>query len=355
VQVRLPLIAARFIREGAMTDSKKERNLLPFRRLTRFGARHSPSAALRSARIRRFVVDAALLVKGHAIPRSRLAIVVMACVVAVVPVSAFWSSKRVGRGTNGVGAESLQPEIKQAAGGENYLQMAHLIGTLISHETNAQVPGDRYREEDFIRQEIGSLMKEFGAEECNVLPEFVAEVDGFVRLFQDRDRDLIVCALVDKRDVLEHMRAILRRDHMPEDLAYMALVESGFEQSSASQEGAAGFWQFTEETARDYGMEVNDHVDERLDLSKSTEAASRYIRDLILEFGSGSSVMLAMAAYNSGPETVRRAVRSVKDPIKQRNFWYLYHVRALPEETRLYVPRVFAAILIGRNPKRFGF
>jgi membrane-bound lytic murein transglycosylase D len=142
---------------------------------------------------------------------------------------------------------------------------------------------------------------------------------------------------------------------MPEDLAYMALVESGFEQSSASQEGAVGFWQFTEETARDYGMEVNDRVDERLDLSKSTEAASRYIRDLILEFGSGSSVMLAMAAYNSGPETVRRAVRSVKDPIKQRNFWYLYQIRALPEETRKYVPRVFAAILIGRNPKRFGF
>jgi hypothetical protein len=355
VQVRLPLIVARFPREGAMTDSKKEWNLLPFRRLTRLGARHSPSAALRSARIRRFVVDAALLVKGHAIPRSRLAVVVMACVVAVVPVSAYWSSKHAVRGTKSVDMGSLRPETKRAAGGENYLQMAHLIGRLINYETNAQVPGDRYREEDFVKQEIDSLMKEFGAEECSVPPEFVAEVDRFIRLFQDRDRDLIVCALVDKHDVLERMRTILRRDHMPEDLAYMALVESGFEQSSASQEGAAGFWQFTEETARDYGMRVNDRVDDRLDLSKSTEAASRYIRDLILEFGSGSSVMLAMAAYNSGPETVRRAVRSVKDPIKQRNFWYLYQTQALPEETRLYVPRVFAAILIGRNPKRFGF
>jgi hypothetical protein len=338
-----------------MTEVKKEWNLLPFRVLTRIGAQQSPAATLRRARIRRFVVDAALLVKGHAVPRSKLAIAVMACAVAVVPVSAFFNGKHVRLGANTVDVGSHQVETKQAASGENYLQMVYLIDKLINHETDAQVVGDRYREEDFVRQEIGALMKEFGAEESTVPPEFVAEVDRFIKLFQDRDRDMIVCALVDKHDVLERMRTILRRDNMPEDLAYMALVESGFEPSSANQEGAAGFWQFTAETARNYGMQVNARVDDRLDLSKSTEAASRYIRDLILEFGSGSSVMLAMAAYNSGPETVRRAVRSVKDPIKQRNFWYLYQTQALPLETRLYVPRVFAAILIGRNPKLFGF
>jgi membrane-bound lytic murein transglycosylase D len=135
----------------------------------------------------------------------------------------------------------------------------------------------------------------------------------------------------------------------------MALVESGFMPSSTSRVGAVGIWQFTEETARELGMEVDESVDDRLDVSKSTTAACRYMRDLILDFGSGSSVMLAMAAYNSGAEKVRRAVRTVKDPIKQRNFWYLYQIRALPEETRMYVPKVFAAILIGRNPARFGF
>jgi membrane-bound lytic murein transglycosylase D len=66
--------------------------------------------------------------------------------------------------------------------------------------------------------------------------------------------------------------------------------------------------------------------------------------------------MLALAAYNSGASKVRQAVtRTVLDPIKQRNFWYLYRTRALPLETREYVPKVFAAILIGRNPRHFGF
>jgi membrane-bound lytic murein transglycosylase D len=66
--------------------------------------------------------------------------------------------------------------------------------------------------------------------------------------------------------------------------------------------------------------------------------------------------MLALAAYNLGPARVKQAVlKSVEDPIKQRNFWYLYRVRALPAETREFVPKVFAAIVVGRNPERFGF
>jgi membrane-bound lytic murein transglycosylase D len=92
-----------------------------------------------------------------------------------------------------------------------------------------------------------------------------------------------------------------------------------------------------------------------LNVVKSTQAACKYIRDLILDFGSGSSVMLALAAYNLGPSKVKQAIRRVEDPIKQRNFWYLYHVRALPSETREYVPKVIAAMIIGRQPKRYGF
>ncbi|MBP1599065.1 MAG: soluble lytic murein transglycosylase-like protein [Acidobacteria bacterium] len=96
-------------------------------------------------------------------------------------------------------------------------------------------------------------------------------------------------------------------------------------------------------------------MDDRLDARKSTGAAGRYIRELILDFGTGSSVMLALAAYNLGPGNVKRAVRKVDDPIKERNFWYLYRVRALPQETREYVPKIIAAMIIGRNPQRFGF
>jgi membrane-bound lytic murein transglycosylase D len=112
----------------------------------------------------------------------------------------------------------------------------------------------------------------------------------------------------------------------------------------------------TAATARAYGLRVNDSDDERADLNKSTRASCRYLKDLILDFGAGSSVMLALAAYNGGASKVKQAVaRTVRDPIQQRNFWYLYRSRALPKETGEYVPKVFAAILIGRSPRHFGF
>jgi len=71
--------------------------------------------------------------------------------------------------------------------------------------------------------------------------------------------------------------------------------------------------------------------------------------------GAGSSVMLALAAYNLGPSRVKTAVRKVQDPIKQRSFWYLYRLRAVPPETREYVPKVIAAMIIGRHPEQYGF
>jgi membrane-bound lytic murein transglycosylase D len=180
-------------------------------------------------------------------------------------------------------------------------------------------------------------------------------VKRFVDRYQTRDRASVERVAGSRREDFNLMRSIFEEQKLPPDLAYMVLVESAFITQSASPKGAAGLWQFTPATARAYGMKVGDEVDERLDLVKSTHAASKYIRDLILDFGAGSSVMLALAAYNLGPGKVRRAVRRVQDPIKQRNFWYLYRVRALPLETRQYVPKIVAAIIIGRNLEQFGF
>jgi membrane-bound lytic murein transglycosylase D len=158
------------------------------------------------------------------------------------------------------------------------------------------------------------------------------------------------------RKQIDTVRDIFEEEHLPPNLAYMAIVESSLSTESSSSAGAAGLWQFTAGTAKAYGLKVvQGGVDERLDVRKSTRAACRYIRELILDFGAGSSVMLALAAYNVGPSKVKQAIRRVTDPIKQRNFWYLYRVRALPEETREYVPKVIAVMIIARNPERFGF
>ncbi len=297
--------------------------------------------------------------KGRAMHRSRrryrLAVGILACLSLVAASYGYRQRGVLQQEIARISGPKAQLETRQAASGEEYLQLGRLINRVVNYGTPVQTMRSFFSEEEFIRQEMVGLMREFGAEEYEVPSEFLQEVSRFIRQYQVRDREVIAHALVDDRESLEHIKGILRRDNIPQDLAYMTLVESGFLRSTASEEGAAGIWQFTEATAREYGMEVSEGLDERLDLSKSTEAASRYIRDLILDFGTGSSVMLAIAAYNSGPEKVRRAVRNVKDPITQRNFWYLYQTHALPDETREYVPKVIAAIMIGRNPRHFGF
>jgi len=215
--------------------------------------------------------------------------------------------------------------------------------------------GARDEETDFIEDEIRLLMAEFGAQEYSIPLEFGQKVRFYIRRYRGKDRANMKRALGKERSTLEAMRTTLAENHLPPDLAYIVLVESGFRFKSRSHAGAAGPWQFVPPTARHYGLRVDKTVDERFDVEKSTVAASKYIRKLIADFGAGSSFMLALAAYNLGPTKVRRIIRRVENPIKQRDFWYLYRTRAFPEETREYVPKIFAAIIVGRNPERFGF
>ena len=212
-----------------------------------------------------------------------------------------------------------------------------------------------FEHEDFVEREIKALLKEFGAETYSVPPEFVSEVKRFIEQYQGPDRPSMERALGAARKSMETMRDIFEQNNLPPDLAYIVLVESALSNDSESSAGAAGLWQFTAATARGYGLRVSDGVDERLNTAKSTRAACKYIRELILDFGAGSSVMLALAAYNLGPAKVKAAIHKVSDPIKQRNFWYLYRVRAVPPETREYVPKVIAAMIIARHPTRYEF
>jgi len=212
-----------------------------------------------------------------------------------------------------------------------------------------------HQSEDPVEQNIRKLMEEFGAETYRVPPEFLEQVKRFIEQYQGRDRPHMEAALGRSRNDVATMRQILQQNHLPPDLAYMALVESAVSNANTSSAGAAGIWQFTPTTAKVYGLTVMKGLDERLDIRKSTQAACKLLRDLILDFGSGSSVMLALAAYNSGSARVKQGIRKVSDPIKQRSFWYLYRVRALPAETREYVPKVIAAMIIARDPHQFGF
>ena len=133
------------------------------------------------------------------------------------------------------------------------------------------------------------------------------------------------------------------------------MVESGFNPNAVNtKSGAAGMWQFMVPTAREYGLTINKYRDERKDPLKSTIAAGEYLLDLIGVFGK-SSVLLALASYNVGDGIVRYQLKKVYNPLEDRDFWYLFRKRALPEETRAYIPKIIASIIIHKNASQFGF
>jgi membrane-bound lytic murein transglycosylase D len=135
---------------------------------------------------------------------------------------------------------------------------------------------------------------------------------------------------------------------LPEELAFTAMIESGFNPIATSHAGARGLWQFMATTARRYGLRVDHWVDERLDPEKSTLAAAAYLRDLYNLFGSW---FLAQAAYNAGEGTIARAIRATGSS----DFWALARTSFLHSETKEFVPRILAATHIGREPIRYGF
>lgn len=135
------------------------------------------------------------------------------------------------------------------------------------------------------------------------------------------------------------LEPILQDEGIPPQMAAVVLVESGGRTTAMSPKGARGLWQIMPETARRYGLVVNETVDERLDLNKSTRAAARYLRDLYNQFGDWP---LALAAYNAGEDTVERAI----DRASRRDFSLIASAGLLPLETRNYVPAVLSAITI---------
>ncbi len=142
---------------------------------------------------------------------------------------------------------------------------------------------------------------------------------------------------------------------LPEDLVYLALIESGYSNTAVSRASAVGMWQFIASTGRRYGLRVDDWVDERRDPFKATDAAARYLADLKDEFGAW---YLAAAAYNAGPSRVSRGLSRLKgaSSYSDTTFFELSSSgRYLRLETRDYVPKLIAATLIAENPEGHGF
>jgi membrane-bound lytic murein transglycosylase D len=141
---------------------------------------------------------------------------------------------------------------------------------------------------------------------------------------------------------LPMIREIFREEGVPEDLAYLALVESHFHQDARSPAAALGLWQFIESTGRACGLRIDWWVDERLDPEASTRAAALHLKELYERFQDWE---LALAAYNAGPNGLERAIRRGAGS----DFWELAEGRVLRAETRRYVPKFYAALHLARS------
>jgi membrane-bound lytic murein transglycosylase D len=175
------------------------------------------------------------------------------------------------------------------------------------------------------------------------------DVLRLLNFYQNRGREIMEEGLKRSGMYVPLFREIFREEGVPLDLVYMAHVESHFKPNAYSRAKARGLWQFMLGTGKLYGLRQDWWIDERSDIVKSTHAAAQHLKDLYERFGDWH---LAMAAYNVGSRRIDRVRRRYG---RELDYWTMVKRRMLPRETRSFVPSILAALIIFRNPERYGF
>jgi membrane-bound lytic murein transglycosylase D len=191
---------------------------------------------------------------------------------------------------------------------------------------------------EYIPNEPNDIIKDrLSCIESEIPLTFNPFVRNFVDYFTIRNRKYTRMMISRENLYFPLFEKYLKKHNMPDELKYLAIVESGLKPTAVSHAGAAGLWQFMKPTGKDYGLTQTSYLDERLDPEKSTEAACRFLKQLHRSFGDWE---LALAAYNCGPGNVRKAIKKAGGGTK--TFWEVFPY--LPKETRGYVPSMTAVI-----------
>jgi membrane-bound lytic murein transglycosylase D len=233
-------------------------------------------------------------------------------------------------------------------------------------ETTALVPS----EEQVIEAELQDNGTElFTIEELKVKPDNASElalpdvdlplsdipltlnskVEYFLYYFQSKAKPSFSRWLSRSSRFLPMMKEILKREGMPEDLVYVAMIESGFHLQARSVANAVGPWQFISGTGRRYSLRIDQWIDERKDPVKATVAAGLYLKELYGMFN--GDWYLAAAGYNAGENKILRAISMYNTS----DFWEISRGSYLKRETKEYVPKLLAAAIIAKDPARYGF
>ena len=244
-----------------------------------------------------------------------------------------------------------------------------LVDRINAHEVTALAQGDGFSEKKYEPASIDELLKiatfpkpaadaetekavkdDLAATEHDVPIPQNDRVLAYVELFQGRLRDYIHESLTRGTKYLPMIHGVFKEAGLPLDLAYIPVIESGFKTNALSKASAKGPWQFMRATATEQGLKTDWYVDERSDQEKATIAAAKYLKVLHDMFD--GDWHLVLAAYNGGLGRLQRAMKRSGES----DFWDLSaSSRYLPKETREYVPLILAAIIVAKNPSRYGF
>ena len=175
-----------------------------------------------------------------------------------------------------------------------------------------------------------------------------SQVVSFLKAFQTIRHEGIQRALDRSLEFIENFKEIFRKNEIPEDLAYLPIIESGFRVDATSRARAKGSWQFMASTARLFGLRVDWQVDERLDPFKAAAAAARFMKRLYEEY---NDWYIVLACYNGGPRRIKKAMRT----LQTSDFFEINQSRHIRKETKNYVPAFLASLIIARSPQEYGF
>ncbi len=176
-----------------------------------------------------------------------------------------------------------------------------------------------------------------------------SKVEYFINFFQTNGRSWFSKWLSRSERYIPMMKDVLKKEGLPEDLVYLAMIESGFSTHAHSRASAVGPWQFIAGTGKRYSLRIDPWIDERRDPLKSTVAAAMYLKELYSLFN--KDWYLAAAGYNAGENKILRAINMYES----RDFWQLSRGDYLKRETKDYVPKLLAAAIIAKEPAKYGF
>ena len=263
-------------------------------------------------------------------------------------------------------AETLQKEAQQKrqklqAMQKKYLAYLNELNTLKLDKIFPSLHSSDYEKELIVQ-----VARKFGESELELPPKFIAEVHQYIKYWQTSSRlPKAMQRLHRNKDAATILNA-LKKQNLAAQFLYLVLQESNFNHKAigpATRHGIAkGAWQFLPGTGQDFGLTAGvlaesreyDAQDERFNMQKASRAGAKYLKH-IYSTEAQASGLLVMAGYNYGHNRVKRLIKKMPNNPRERNFWKFIQKYTIPKETHDYVFYIFAAAVIGEDPRYFGF